>query len=97
MTPKIGMSYKEAATRCTRIMRNPGHPEAKANLINSIKNQCRLAEGEKSLNDLNAELSAKHTSSPTFSGAGTKQTGYGPGHKLGDGRWRYANGKWEKI
>ena len=93
---KLGMYYKDVAPRCKRILKNPGHPEAKANLVNSLKNQCRLAEGEGAKAELDRELSHTHKSLSTFSGAGNKQTGFGPGQRLGDGRYRYIDGQWVK-
>jgi hypothetical protein len=45
---------------------------------------------------LDKELSSTEKSSLAFSGAGNKQTGFGEGHRLGDGKWTYKNGAWEK-
>ena len=56
-------------------MSNPGNPKAKENLVNSIRNQCRLAEGEKAMSELDKELCSNKTSSPSLTGAGNKQTG----------------------
>jgi len=95
--PKLGMHYQDCATRCKRIIRNPGHPEAKTALVNSLRNQCRLNEGERAQAELDKELSHAHKSLSTFSGAGNKQTGFGPGKKLGDGRHRYIDGEWVKV
>ena len=85
-----GMDYGEASKRVKRIMSAPGHPQAKSNLINSIINQATVREGERAKSMLTKE-------SLTFSGRGTKQCGYGPGYKLGAGRWRYQEGKWIQI
>ena len=95
--PKLGMHYQDVAGRCKRIIRNPGHPEAKAALVKSLRNQCRLNEGERAQAELDRELSHTHKSLSTFSGAGNKQPGYGDGKKLGDGRYRYIDGEWVKI
>lgn len=94
MLPKLGMSYAECEKRIKRIQVNPGHPEAKANLINSLRNQCRLAEGESALTDLDKNC---HKEGSAFSGAGPKQIGIGSGVKLGVGRWRYVQGSWVQI
>ena len=85
-----GMDYGEASKRVKRIMSAPGHPQAKSNLINSIINQATVREGERAKILLTQE-------SLSFSGRGTKQTGYGPGKKLGAGRWRFENGKWKQL
>ena len=97
MKPRLGVTYEEAKTRCKRIWKNGGHPEARMALINSIRNQCRLAEGEKALTELDKEISADKTSSLSLSGAGNKQTGIGKGKRLGSGRWRYQDGKWVQV
>ena len=73
-THQVGMSYSDVSTRCKRILRNPGNVQAKVNLINSLQNQCRLAEGEKAINELNSELFV-NPSSRSFTGAGHKQLG----------------------
>lgn len=97
MMPKVGMSYSEVATRIKRIQSNPGHPQAKANIINSLKNQCRLAEGESALNALESECSLNHKRIHSFTGAGHKQVGWGSGKKLGDGHWQYTSNGWIRI
>jgi hypothetical protein len=97
MMPKIGMRYEDVSKRCKRILRSPGDVNYKRNLLGSLANQCRLAEGEKAIIELERDLSLTKKSSQSFSGAGPKQTGIGPGRKLGDGRWRYEAGKWNRI
>jgi hypothetical protein len=84
------MDFGEARKRVSRIASAPGHPQAKFNLINSITNQVVRREGEKARDSLLQE-------SISLSGRGTRQTGYGPGYKLGAGRWRYEDGKWSKV
>ena len=91
MGVKVGLSYSDVARRIKRIQSNPGHPQAKANLINSLKNQCRIAEGESVLTELNRECSSEGS---FFTGSGTKQCGIGEGKRLGDGCWRFQDGKW---
>jgi len=91
--PKVGMPYSDVARRIKRIQVNPGHPEAKRNLINSLKNQCRLAEGDSALTELERECALSKKES-FLSGAGNKQSGWGEGRRLGDGRWRYDKGSW---
>ena len=97
--PKLGMRYGDVRTRVKRIMTAPGHPQAKANLVSSLVNQCRLAEGEKAIIELGRDLSSATVKerSHALSGAGSKQTGWGKGKRLGDGKWRYADGQWQRI
>lgn len=90
MDERPGLDYGDAAKRIKRINAAPGHPQAKTNLINSIINQATVREGERAKTLLTQE-------SLSFSGCGTKQVGYGPGKKLGTGRWRYENGKWKQL
>jgi hypothetical protein len=90
MDERPGMDFSEAKKRVNRIKNNPGHPQAKQNLINSIINQAAVREGERAKTLLTQE-------SLSFSGRGTKQVGYGPGKKLGAGRWRFENGKWKQL
>jgi len=71
---KLGMCYSDVAKRIKRIKSSPMHPQSKLNLIHSLSNQCRLAEGESSIKELAHECAFKKTDS-TFSGAGNKQTG----------------------
>jgi hypothetical protein len=87
-----GMDFSEAKKRVDRIAKAPGDPTAKRNLVNSIINQAALREGERAQNCLRTAYSSSF-----LSGRGTKQTGIGPGKKLGTGRWRYENGKWERV
>lgn len=77
MRPRIGMSYNDVLCRCKRLAGSKsGHPQAKSNLINSLRNQCRLAEGEKALSELDKELcSTNKPSSRCLTGAGNKQLG----------------------
>lgn len=94
MMPKTGMAYEDVARRVKRIEGSTrGHPAAKRNLVNSLKNQCRLAEGNSAITELEREC-AITKGSLAFSGAGHRQIGWGPGHKLGDGKWRYIDGNW---
>lgn len=72
--PKLGMEYSDCAKRIKRIQVNPGHPRGKVNIINSLKNQCRLAEGESSLKELERECALSKSGS-SFTGAGNKQIG----------------------
>jgi hypothetical protein len=90
------MRYADVVSRIKRIQRNGGHPQAKENLIKSLKNQCRLAEGERALKEIEREC-APENSVHSFSGVGNKQIGWGEGKKLGSGRWKFDNGKWEKV
>lgn len=70
--PKVGMEYSDVARRCHRIAHSKtGDPTAKTRLINSLRNQCRLANGQEALHHLDKEINA----SPTFSCAGNKQVG----------------------
>ena len=87
-----GMDYSEVSKRVKRIASAPGHPQAKQNLINSLINQAKVREGEKAQVEL-----TKIAVSSSLSGRGAKQCGYGPGNKLGAGRWRYQEGKWTQI
>jgi hypothetical protein len=95
--PRVGMRYDDVLKRCKRIISNPGNIDVKTNLINSLKNQCRLAEGEKASIQLDKELCSTNQSSHSLTGAGAKQIGWGPGKKLGDGKWLLADGKWVKV
>ena len=93
MNPKVGMGYADVSRRIKRIQSNPGHPQAKTNLINSLKNQCRIAEGEPAMKELERECALTKTGS-FLTGSGNKQMGIGPGQRLGTGRYRYIDGKW---
>lgn len=73
--PKLGMSYSDCAKRIRRISYSPGNMQAKLNLVNSLRNQCRLAEGDSALKELDAEAFSKHKRSSDLTGAGTKQLG----------------------
>jgi len=88
--PKVGMTYEQSKSKLKKLGSDP-------NLRSSILNQCRLAEGEKAQKELEKEFSYNANRSRSFSGAGNKQTGYGLGVKMGAGKWRYMQGKWEKI
>lgn len=92
MDERPGVDYSEAKKRVKRIALAPGNPQAKCNLINSIINQATVREGEKAKSSL---LNLAHESS-TLSGRGIKQTGVGPGKKLGPGRWVYVDGGWKR-
>ena len=95
--PKLGMTYSDVSKRCKRILKSDGIHYSKLRLVQSLRNQCRLHEGERATRELDNELSNYEKSVPAFSGAGNKQTGIGPGHKLGDGKWTYKDNKWEKV
>ena len=89
MDERPGMDYSDVAKRIKRITKIPDYP-AKSNLINSLINQATIREGERAKLSLQKE-------SLSFSGRGSKQCGYGPGYKLGTGRWRRENGKWVQL
>jgi hypothetical protein len=98
---KPGMSLSEAKKRVMRIARNPGNAEYKKNLIHSVINQAGVREGQGAKTEL-VEMLTKgkaqyKNESLTFSGAGSKQSGIGPGKKLGDGRWQLIDNKWERV
>lgn len=99
--PKIGMNYSDVAKRIKRIKSSPMHLQSKLNLIHSLSNQCRLAEGESSLKELARDCAFNKTGS-TFSGAGNKQTGFGPGRfwskaeYIANGYKEISIGKWIK-
>jgi hypothetical protein len=93
MMPRIGMYYDDVARRVKRIQKNPGHPEAKRNIIASLKNQCRLAEGEAAQTELERECAL--TQASFLTGGGNKQCGWGKGKKLGDGKWIWSKGTWK--
>ena len=88
--PKQGMTYEQCKAKLKKLGSNP-------NLRSSILNQCRLAEGEKAQKELEKEFSYKVNRSRAFSGAGNKQVGIGDGVRMGTGKWRCMQGKWEKI
>jgi hypothetical protein len=89
------MNYSDVARRIKRIKSaTTGNAQAKNNLIASLKNQCRLAEGESALKELERECASSNS---IFSGAGNKQTGFGSGKRLGDGRWKYDKGTWIQV
>jgi len=88
--PKQGMTYEQSKSKLKKLGSDP-------NLRSSILNQCRLAEGEKAQKELEKEFSYKANRSRSFSGAGNKQVGIGDGVRLGPGKWRYMQGKWEKV
>ena len=94
--PKLGMNYSDCAKRIKRIQNNSGHPLAKRNIIDSLKNQCRLAEGNSAIKELERECAFPKRSS-SFTGAGNKQVGWGEGKRLGDGRWRYDSDTWVQV
>jgi hypothetical protein len=87
------MDFGEARKRVTRIASAPGHPQAKSNLIGSIIRQAGMRDS-KAPSILVKEVNGE---SWTMTGNGTRQTGFGPGKKLGAGRWRYEGGKWLKV
>ena len=72
---KLGMRYSDCAKRIRRISHNPGNVRAKLNLIHSIRNQCRLAEGDSALKELDVEAFSTHKRSSDLTGTGTKQLG----------------------
>ncbi len=89
--PKIGMHYEDVRKRLK------GHfgkdPVIKASMLNQVQ----LHEGEKAKIEIKRELSLLEKKSPFFSGAGSKQIGFGEGKRLGDGLWSYVGGKWIKV
>lgn len=93
MDERPGVDFSDASKRIKRILSNPGHPQAKQNLVNSIINQATVREGKRA----HISLTKMAQESSSLSGRGTKQTGYGPGRKLGAGRWRFENGKWKQL
>ncbi len=91
--PKKGMYYEDCKTRIKRIERTVSEPGAKTRLQKSLLNQAELHQKGAS-SEIIKELTHRGQS---FSGAGTKQIGYGPGKKSGTGRWRYEDGQWRKV
>ena len=94
--PDIGMSFEQVKKRIKKYesINKFGRKE----IADSLKNQLRLAEGEAAVHELDKELSSSTTiRGSTLTGAGAKQTGWGPGKKLGDGRWKYKDTKWERY
>ena len=94
MLPKKGLYYSDVAKRINRIKNISGNEQAKLNLISSLRNQCRIAEGDRAVAELDNETNFHSVS---FSGRGNKQTGWGKGKVLGGGKWQYINGKWEQV
>ena len=88
-----GLDYNDAAKRVKRIATAPGNPQAKENLMGSIINQATVREGKRAQDSL-IEMAQKSLS---LSGCGCKQTGIGSGKTLGAGKWRYMQGKWERL
>lgn len=74
MRPKLGIYYKEAHQRLSRISKieNP-NVEYKQRLTQSLLYQTSLAEGEGAKSELMKEFTEKPSS---LSGAGCKQTGF---------------------
>lgn len=94
--PDLGMSYEQVKHRIKNY--DSINRFGKTGIKNSLRNQLRLAEGESALNELDKELSSiKSDRVHSLTGAGAKQIGWGPGKKLGDGRWRLIDGRWEKL
>ena len=97
--PKIGMHYEDCARRIKRIARGKGNPIAKCRLIESIKNQSRLNDGEGAVTELEKECQSNKSS---MSGTGNKQCGIGPGKRWTEEEY-IANGwvrdgiGWKKI
>lgn len=79
--PKIGMKYEQVRTRMKK------YDKEKASILkNSLFNQVRLHEGDSAVKELSKEFS--ETRPRSFSGAGNKQIGIGPGKKFGTGGGR---------
>ena len=89
--PKIGMHYNDVRKK----LKGPLGKDP--SIASSLLNQCRLAEGDRAVNELIKEVSSGSTSSTTFRCSGNKQTGIGPGKKFGDGKWRYDGKKWKRV
>lgn len=85
--PKLGMRYDDVRKRVKRISKV--NTQAAENLMNSLRNQARLCEGEGAVREIDREL--------TFTGNSNRQSGFGQGKRLGQGRWRYESGAWVKI
>ena len=85
--PRIGMHFEDVRQRVKRISKVQS-PQA-LNLMNSLRNQARLAEGEGAVQEIDKEI--------MFSGNSNRQSGFGEGKRLGQGRWRYESGAWVKI
>lgn len=96
--PELGMKYKDVRKRVKRIAHdyrtNPdSDKEMQINLTRSLINQARLHEGNDVVDELHNELEYNKSS---FSGASNKQIGFGPGKRLGAGKWRLVDGKWQR-
>ena len=85
---KVGMAFDDVRVRVL------GPLGKDKRIRESLLNQTRLCEGEEAKTELEREISHK---SSFFSGAGNKQTGWGKGKKLGDGKWRWTNGSWVRM
>ena len=68
--PEQGMRYQEAKQRITRIIKNDGNPQAKANLCNSILNQVRRRDGEGAVRELTRECSSRQGLRPLLDDGG---------------------------
>lgn len=89
--PKLGMFYEDVRKRVKGSLGRDGH------MRESLLNQARLHEGEKAKAEIERELSMINKSSQSFSGAGSSQVGIGNGNKQGDGRYKYKDGRWERV
>ncbi len=92
-TPPKGMYYESVRKKVKRIQHNAPESDYKKGLQSSLLNQAERHQAGAGA-ELNRELTFRGQS---FSGTGNRQVGYGPGKKFGEGKWHYANGKWEKV
>ena len=95
MDQPIGMKYEEARKKAKHFAHLHGvRDEAgRASIIRSITRQARLCEGEGAEREIIKEIG---DTARSFSGIGNRQVGVGDGNKLGDGRYIYKEGKWER-
>jgi hypothetical protein len=91
--PKVGMHYDDVVKKIKRFQKLP-NPD-KARVIDSLANQCRLAEGQAAQTELERECAL--TQASFLTGAGNKQIGFGTGKKLGDGKWIWSDGTWKRT
>jgi hypothetical protein len=89
MDPALGMRYEEARKKAKRFAKLGA-----GNVVKSLVNQARLCEGENAAREIIKEVGETARS---FSGMGNAQLGIGEGERLGDGHWKWHNGKWERI
>jgi len=61
--PKVGLHHKDGLEKAKRFAKMPFKPAEKVNLVNSVVNQVRLAEGDKSAKSINKEIAGDMNSS----------------------------------